>query len=69
MTAWSRYLFGVSIVFGMGTMMLAEKLPEWWGSVSILAMVLAASAFLTCSVLEYRRRSAAAGTLGQQLSP
>ena len=31
MTDWSRYLFGVSIVFGAGAMMLAEKLPEWWG--------------------------------------
>ncbi|MBP3036586.1 hypothetical protein J2M53_10020 [Arthrobacter sp. zg-ZUI100] len=69
MTAWSRYLFGVSIVIGVGTMMLAEKLPEWWRPVSILVMVLAASAFLTCSVLEYRRGRAAAGTLEQQLSP
>lgn len=69
MTRWSRYLFGVSIVFGVGTMMLSEKLPEWWGQVSVLVMVLAASAFLTCSVLEYRRGRAAAGTFEQQLSP
>ena len=69
MTVWSRYLFGVSIVFGVGTILLAEKLPEWWGPASIIAMVLAASAFLTCSVLEYRRRSAAGGTPEQQLSP
>ncbi|WP_104045740.1 hypothetical protein [Arthrobacter sp. ZGTC412] len=69
MTAWSRYLFGVSIVLGVGTMMLAEKLPEWWGPASIFVMVLAASAFLTCSVLEYRRGRAAAGTWEQQLSP
>lgn len=68
MTVWSRYLFGVSIVFGVGTLMLAENLPELWGSVSIVVMVLAASAFLACSVLEYRRRSAAAGTLEQQPS-
>ncbi|WP_461170755.1 hypothetical protein [Arthrobacter sp. Z1-15] len=67
MTAWSRYLFGVSIVFGAGTMMLAEQVPEWWGPVSILVMVLAASAFLTCSVLEYRRGRAAAGASEQQL--
>ncbi|RAM36916.1 hypothetical protein [Arthrobacter globiformis] len=69
MTAWSRYLFGASIVLGVGTVMLAEKLPEWWGPVSILVMVLAASAFLTCSVLEYRRGRPAAGTLEQRLSP
>ncbi|MCC9196371.1 hypothetical protein QNO08_10895 [Arthrobacter sp. zg-Y820] len=69
MTAWSRYLFGVSIIFGVGTMMLAEKLPEWWGPVSVLVMVLAASAFLTCSILEYRRGRSEAGTLEQRLSP
>ena len=68
MTAWSRYVFGVSMVFGVGTMMLAERLPDWSGSVSILVMVLAASAFPTCSVLEYRRGHAAAGTLEQQIS-
>lgn len=39
------------------------------GPVSILAMVLTSSAFLARSVLEYRRRIAAAGTLEQQVSP
>lgn len=67
MTAWSRYLFGASIVFGVGAMMLAEQLPEWWGLVSIIVMVLAASAFLICSVLEYRRGRAAVSTLEQRL--
>lgn len=69
MTDWSRYLLGVSIVFGVGVMMLADKLPEWWGPASILVMVLAASVFLTCSVLEYRRRSAAALHAGARALP
>jgi hypothetical protein len=61
MTEWSRYLFGASLVFGVGVTILAERLPEWWGSASIFVMVLAASAFLTCSVIEYQRgRTAAA---------
>lgn len=69
MTAWIRYLFGVSIVLGVDTMIIVEKLPQWWEPVSILVMVLAAAAFLTCSVLEYRRGRAAAGTLEKQLYP
>lgn len=67
MTAWSRYLFGVSIVFGVGTVLLAEQLPDWWRPASVLFMVLAASAFVICSVLEYRRGRAAAGSLDHQL--
>lgn len=51
MTVWSRYLLGASLVFGMGVTIFAERLPAWWGHASILAMVLAASAFLICSVL------------------
>ncbi|MBO0895813.1 hypothetical protein [Arthrobacter sunyaminii] len=64
MTAWSRRLFGASIVFGVGAVLLAEQLPEWWGPASLLCMVLAAAGFLTCSVLEYRRGRSAAGSLG-----
>ena len=67
MTAWSRYLFGVSIVFGVGAVLLAEQLPDWWRPASVLFMVLAASAFVICSVLEYRRGRAAAGSLDHQL--
>ncbi|WP_026551705.1 hypothetical protein [Arthrobacter sp. H20] len=63
MTAWSRYLFGASIVFGVGAILLAEQLPEWWGPVSILVMVLAAFAVLISSVLEYRRGRAAIDTV------
>ncbi len=59
MTIWTRNLFGVSLVFGMGTAILAERLPDWWGPTSILTMMLAASAFLICSVLDYRRRRVA----------
>jgi hypothetical protein len=66
MTVWIRYLFGASIVFGVGVAMLAEQLPEWWGPMSISVMVLAASAFLICSVLEYRRRLATIGTVERQ---
>lgn len=66
---WSRYLFGASMVIGMGAMLLAELLSEWWGPVSILVMVLAASAFLICSVLEYRRGRATVDTSKQQLAP
>lgn len=69
MTDWSRYLLGASIVFGVGAMMFAEKLPEWWKPVSILVMVIAASVFLTCSVLEYRRRRAAALHIGARAVP
>lgn len=63
MTAWSRYLFGASISFGVVVMMLAEQLAAWWVPVSILVMVVAASAFLTCSALEYRCRRGAVGTV------
>lgn len=55
MTEWSRYLFGASIVFCVSTTMLAEQVPEWCGPVLILVMVLAASAFLVSSALDYRR--------------
>lgn len=61
MTAWSRHVFGVSLVFGAGVMILAERLPTWWGPASILTVVLAASAFLICSVLDYRREHPAGG--------
>jgi hypothetical protein len=54
-TAWNHYLFGASIVFGVGMTMLAEQVPEWCAPVSILVMVLAAPAFLVSSVLKYRR--------------
>jgi hypothetical protein len=64
MSLWSRYLFGASLVFGVGVTILAERLPASWGPASVLALVLAASAFLTCSVLGYRREQAA-GRLSQ----
>ena len=63
MTLWSRKLFGASLVFGASVMILAERLPAWWGPASILTVVLAASAFLTCSVLDYRRGRAAVSTV------
>jgi hypothetical protein len=59
MTIWTRDLFGASLVFGAAVAILAERLPAWWGPASVLAMVLAASAFLTCSVIDYRREQAA----------
>ncbi|MHA7220355.1 hypothetical protein ACX80L_15890 [Arthrobacter sp. MDT1-48-3] len=59
MTAWTRYLFGASLVFGVGVTILAERLPAWWGPASILTVVLAASAFLICSVRDYLRENAA----------
>jgi hypothetical protein len=55
MTIWTRHLFGASLVFGVGVTILAERLPAWWGPASILTVILAASAFLICSVLDYRR--------------
>lgn len=55
----SHYLFGASIILGVDAMLLAEQLPEWWGPVSFLVMIVAASAFFICSVLEYRRGRAA----------
>ena len=42
-------------MLAVGGMLSAGRLPEWWGPVSVLVMVLAASVFLTCSVLGYRR--------------
>ena len=63
MTVWSRYLFGASLVFGVGVTILAERLPAWWGHASILTVVLAASAFLICSVLDYRRERSAISTV------
>ncbi|WDF33720.1 hypothetical protein PTW37_01970 [Arthrobacter agilis] len=47
----------------MGAAILAERLPDWWGPTSILTMMLAASAFLICSVLDYRRRRVAIGAV------
>jgi hypothetical protein len=55
MTALSRNLFVISLIFGAGGILLTERLPEWWGPTSIFAVVLTASIFLTCSVVEYRR--------------
>ena len=55
MSAWSRYLVGASILLAVGGMLSAGRLSEWWGPVSVLVMVLAASVFLTCSGLGYRR--------------
>lgn len=63
MTIWTRNLFGASLVFGASVTILAERLPVWWGPASILTVVLAASAFLTCSVLDYRRGRAAVSTV------
>ncbi|WP_026820273.1 hypothetical protein [Arthrobacter castelli] len=68
MTVWSRYLFGASIIMGIAGIVLAVRLPEWWGPVSILIMVMAASAFLICSVLDYRRRRTAIESGERQLS-
>ena len=45
----SRYLFGASIILGVDAMLLAKQLPEWWGPVSFLVMIVAASAFFICS--------------------
>ncbi|MHA7181329.1 hypothetical protein ACX80J_14585 [Arthrobacter sp. MDB2-24] len=59
MTAGTRYLFGASLVFGVDVTILAERLPAWWGPASILTVVLAASAFLICSVRDYLRENAA----------
>jgi hypothetical protein len=61
MSLWSCYLFGASLVFGMGMTILAERMQAWWGPASVLALVLAASAFLICSVPEYRRGRLAIG--------
>ncbi len=44
-------------------MLLTEQLPEWWGPVSILVMILAASAVVISSILEYRRGHAAVDTV------
>lgn len=63
MSLWTRYLFGASLVFGVGVTILAERLPAWWGPASVLVMVLAASAFLICSVLDYRRGRSAISTV------
>jgi hypothetical protein len=59
MTYCTRNLFFVSLVFGAAVAILAERLPAWWGPASLLAVVLTASAFLTCSVIDYRREQAA----------
>lgn len=65
MTVWSRRVLGASLVFGMGVAIFAERLPAWWGPASILAMVLAASASLICSVLDYRRERVVIGTVAK----
>jgi hypothetical protein len=62
-TIWTRNLFGASLVFAAGVTILAERLPAWWGPTSILALMLTASAFLTCSILDYRRGRAAVSTV------
>ncbi|MHA7190231.1 hypothetical protein ACX80N_08075 [Arthrobacter sp. MDT2-16] len=63
MTVLSRYLFGASLVFGIGVTIVAERLPAGWGPASILAMVLAASAFLIRSVIDYRCKRAVIDTM------
>ena len=55
MTAWSRYLFGASIFFGAGVMMLGGRVSEWWTVFSIAIMFLAAGVFLIRSAVEFRR--------------
>ncbi len=62
MSLWSRYLFGAALVFGISVTVLAERLPAGWGPASIFTVVLAASAFLICSVIDYRRERAAVRT-------
>lgn len=66
MSLWSRYLFGASLVFGIGVTILAERLPAGWGPASLLAMVLAAAAFLICSIIDYRRERSAIGSVEDQ---
>lgn len=58
-TTWSRYLFGASIVLGLVGIVFAARLPEWWGPVSILLMIVAATAFLFHSIVHRRQRSVA----------
>ncbi|WP_144795818.1 hypothetical protein [Microbacterium paludicola] len=55
MNDWSRCLFGASIFFGAGVMMLGRDLSQWWTAVSVFVMFLAAVVFLTSSTIEYRR--------------
>ena len=59
MTVVSRHVFGISLAVCIGVTILGERLPAWWGPASILAMVLAATAFLTCSIIDFRRDRAA----------
>jgi hypothetical protein len=63
MTDRSLYLLGVSLVFGMGVTIFAERLPAWWGPASILTMVLAASVFLIFSVIDYRHERVVIGAV------
>jgi len=51
------------MIFAVGVMLLAERLPAVWGPMSLLVMVLAASVFLTCSVVEHRRGRTITGTV------
>ncbi|WP_298254051.1 hypothetical protein [uncultured Arthrobacter sp.] len=66
MSLWSRYLFGASLVFGIGVTILAERLPAGWGPASLLAMVLAAAAFLIRSIIDHRRERSAIGSVEDQ---
>lgn len=58
MVAWSRYLLAASLVVGIAGILFAQRLPEWWGPTSIVLMVVAAIAFLSVSIVDYRRRRA-----------
>ena len=62
MNDWSRYLFGAAIFFGAGVMMLGDESTAWWRIVSLVVMSVAAVAFRTRSVVEYRRTRNVAGS-------
>jgi hypothetical protein len=58
MVAWSRYFLAASLVVGIAGILFAQRLPEVWGPTSIVLMVVAAIAFLSVSIVDYRRRRA-----------
>lgn len=68
MNDWSRYLFGASIFIGVGVMMLAGQLSEWWKIFSLLVMFVSAAVFLIRSIVEYRR-TRSASEASEQMPP
>lgn len=59
MVTYAGYVFGISMVFAIVGVLLAERLPEWWRPLSVFLVASSAAMFLLSFVIDYRRKRAA----------